>query len=94
MGFGYGSGELTRKGRLPKIEGLADAEERGEVMPLRAPKKKNWIAGAIKHPGALRAAAARAGRSTSEEASHEAASSNPTMEKRGTLAKTLMRMKG
>ena len=61
-------------------------------MPLRASKEKHWIQGAIKHPGTLRAAADRAGRSTSEEAGHEAASSNPTLEKRGTLAKTLMRM--
>ncbi len=41
-------------------------------MPLRAPKEKHWIAGAIKHPGSLTRAAEKHGESTHQEAEHEA----------------------
>lgn len=54
-------------------------------MSLR--KKKDWIAGAVRHPGALKAAAARAGRSTREEASVESHSANPHIRARGLLGK-------
>ena len=39
----------------------------------------------IKHPGALKAAAARAGRSTRQEAQVESHSSNPHIRARGAL---------
>jgi len=55
-------------------------------------KKKNFIAGAIKHPGSLRAAAKRNGRSTRQEADVEKHSSNKKIRSRGNLAITLMGM--
>lgn len=48
-------------------------------------EKKNWIAGAVKHPGALTAAAKRSGRSKLQEAEHEKDSSNPKIRARGAL---------
>jgi len=54
-------------------------------------KKKNWIAGAIKHPGSLRAAAAKAGKSTSAFANEHKGDSGKTG-KRSRLALTLMGM--
>ena len=92
MGLSHDEGELTRESRLPEIEGLADAEERGEVMPLRAPKDKNWIEKAIKHPGSETAAAQRHGVSTHQEAEKESGSASPSIRKRGTLALTLAKM--
>lgn len=55
---------------------------------------KNWIAGAIKHPGALRKTLhAKAGKpiaaSSLRKATH---SKNPTTRKRANLAKTLKKM--
>jgi hypothetical protein len=44
----------------------------------------------IRHPGALKRAAKRAGRSTHEEAESEKNSSDPHKRKRGQLAETLM----
>lgn len=41
----------------------------------------------IKHPGALKRAAARAGRSTLQEAEAESHSSNPKIRARGNLGK-------
>ena len=52
---------------------------------------KNWIAGAIKHPGALRKAAAKSGESTHEFAEQHKDSSGKTG-KRSRLALTLMKM--
>lgn len=54
-------------------------------------KKKNWIAGAIRHPGSLRAAAAKAGQSTKQYAAAHANDSGTTG-KRARLAETLMGM--
>lgn len=53
--------------------------------------KKHWIKGAIKHPGAFKAAAERAGKSTSEFAKEHEHDSG-TLGKRARLAETLMGM--
>lgn len=57
--------------------------------------KKNWIAGAIKKPGALRKSlGVKSGEKIPEDKLNKAAkSSNPTMRKRAVLAKTLKKMK-
>jgi hypothetical protein len=56
-----------------------------------AEKKKNWIKGAIRHPGTLKRAAKRAGESTRQYAeSHK--DSSGTTGKRARLAITLMGM--
>lgn len=52
--------------------------------------KKNWIAGAVKHPGALTAAAKRAG-SKLEEADKESNSLNPKIRARGALGKRFLK---
>ena len=49
-----------------------------------------WLRGAIKHPGAERAAAKRHGLSTREEAERESHSSNKRIRSRGNLAKRLI----
>lgn len=49
------------------------------------PDKKKWIQGAVKHPGALRRAAQRAGKSTLQEAEAESHSKNPHIRGRGLL---------
>jgi hypothetical protein len=54
-------------------------------------KKKNWIAGAIKHKGSLRAAAAKAGQSTKQYAEAHKHDSGKTG-KQARLAETLMGM--
>jgi hypothetical protein len=54
--------------------------------------KKNWIAGAIKHPGAFSAKAAKAGASTKAYAEKEKGASGTTG-KQARLALTLMGMK-
>lgn len=53
--------------------------------------KKKWIKGAIKHPGAFKAAAQRAGKSTKEFAGEHEGDSG-TLGKRARLAETLMGM--
>lgn len=59
---------------------------------------KDWIKGAIKHPGALRATAEREGMVKKGQALSAGAvgklekSKNPTTRKRAALAKTLMSM--
>ena len=58
---------------------------------LGARKPKSWIAGAVKHPGAEKAAAARNGRSTLEEANVESKSSDPSIRSRGLLAKRFIK---
>jgi hypothetical protein len=47
----------------------------------------NWIAKAVKHPGALTAAAKRKGVSKRQEAEKESHSSNPHIRARGILGK-------
>lgn len=54
-------------------------------------EKKKWIAGAIKHPGSLRRAAAKAGKSTMEFAREHEGDSGKTG-KRARLALTLSKM--
>lgn len=53
-------------------------------------KKKDWLGGAIKHPGALTAAAKQNGRSKLQEAEVESHSSNPHIRARGALGKRLI----
>lgn len=53
---------------------------------------KKWISGAIEHPGAFKAKAEAAGKTTSEYAS-EKASAPGTLGKQARLAETLMGMK-
>ena len=48
-------------------------------------KKKDWISGAVKHPGALTEAAKRNGVSKLEQAEEEKGSSNPKIRARGAL---------
>ena len=55
-------------------------------------EKKHWIAGAIKHPGALKRAAARAGKGTMEFA-REHQGEGGTTGKRARLALTLSRLR-
>jgi hypothetical protein len=51
----------------------------------------DWIKKAVKHPGSLKAAAKRAGRSTESEAAKESQSSNPHIRARGVLAKRFIK---
>ncbi len=67
------------------------ALQREQTRTMAQPKKKNWIAGAIKHPGSLRKAAAAAGQSTRQYAAAHANDSGVTG-KRARLAETLMGM--
>ena len=50
----------------------------------------DWIQGAVKHPGALTAAAAEHGVSKAQEAQREAHSSNPHIRARGILGERFM----
>jgi hypothetical protein len=62
----------------------------------RKKKKKNWISGAISHPGSFKAAAKRAGMSTSKFASKvlkKGSKASTTMKRRAALAKTLGKMR-
>jgi hypothetical protein len=54
--------------------------------------KKKWIAGAIKHPGALTAQAKKAGKSLSQFMASPGKNPSPTTKKRIALAKTLRKM--
>ena len=51
----------------------------------------NWIQKAVKHPGALTAAAKRAGVSKLQEAEKESHSSNPHIRARGALGKRFIK---
>jgi hypothetical protein len=51
----------------------------------------NWIGGAVKHPGALTAAAKRHGVSKLQEANKESHSSNPHIRARGALGKRFIK---
>ena len=53
--------------------------------------EKRWISKAVKHPGALTAAAKRAGRSKLQEAEIESHSSNPHIRARGALGKRFIK---
>ena len=55
-----------------------------------AAKKKNWIAGAIKHPGALTRAAAAKGQTVAQFS--QRSDLTPLQQKRVNLAKTLKKM--
>jgi hypothetical protein len=57
---------------------------------LGTARKKKFLGTAIKHPGALRAAASRNGRSTMQEARVESHSSNPHVRARGLLGERLI----
>jgi len=52
---------------------------------------KNWIGSAVKHPGALTAAAKANGRSKLEEAEVEKKSSNPKIRARGSLGERFIK---
>lgn len=52
--------------------------------------KKKWIGGAVRRPGALKAAAKRDGLSTKQEAEKESHSSNPKIRARGNLGKRFL----
>lgn len=52
---------------------------------------KNWIQGAVKHPGALTRAAKQHGVSKREEAEKESHSSNPKIRGRGLLGLRFMK---
>lgn len=58
-------------------------------MGLYKPKK--WIQGAVKHPGALTAAAKEHGVSKLQEAEKESHSSNPSIRARGNLGKRFIK---
>ena len=58
---------------------------------LGARKPKNWIAGAVKHPGALTAEAERSGRSKLEQAEYDAKSSDPKIRGRGLLGERFIK---
>ena len=60
---------------------------------LGARKPKNWISGAVKHPGALTAEAQASGRSKLEQAEHDAKSSNPKIRGRGLLGERFIKHK-
>ncbi|MGD0630977.1 MAG: hypothetical protein ABR987_16740 [Terracidiphilus sp.] len=51
----------------------------------------NWIKSAVKHPGALTAAAKRHGVSKLQEAEKESKSSNPHIRARGALGKRFIK---
>lgn len=50
-----------------------------------------WIQKAVKHPGALKRAAERSGRSTLQEAETESHSSSPKIRARGALGKRFIK---
>jgi hypothetical protein len=56
-------------------------------MAGKLSSRKKWIQGAVRHPGAEKAAAKAHGLSTAEEAERESHSSNPHIRSRGLLAK-------
>lgn len=55
--------------------------------------KKKWLSGAIRHPGALTAAAKEHGVSKIQEAEKESHSSNPHIRARGALGVRLIKRK-
>jgi hypothetical protein len=72
--------DATTPGSLPERASMAD-------------KPKKWIQGAVKHPGALTAAAKEHGVSKLAEANKESHSSNPHIRARGALGKRFIQHK-
>ena len=70
-------------------EGDTEYQSSGMQKEKIVPEKKNWIKGAIRHPGALKRAAKRAGESTKGYAAQHKGDSGTTG-KRARLAQTLM----
>lgn len=64
-----------------------------QVVGIMKEKKKHWISKAIKHPGALTAAASKHGVSKLQEAEKESHSSNPHIRSRGLLGKRFIQGK-
>jgi hypothetical protein len=60
---------------------------------LGARKPKNWIAGAVKHKGALTAEASESGRSKLQQAEVDSHSSDPSKRGRGLLGIRFMKHK-
>ena len=54
-------------------------------------QSKNWIGGAVKHPGLLTREAKASGRSKLQQAEHDAASSNPHVRSRGLLGERFIK---
>jgi hypothetical protein len=80
---------LTRR---PDLQPGQTAARRQMAQSLGAEKAMaNFIKKAIRHPGALTAAAARRGVSKREEAEKESHSSNPHIRTRGILGKRFMK---
>lgn len=68
------------------------ALQREQIHTMQPPtRKKKWIQGAVKHPGALTASARRNGRSKLQEAEVESRSSNPHIRARGVLGKRFIK---
>ena len=68
--------------------------KRGGLVKKTGPAmvhKGEWISGAIRHPGALTAAAKKAGRSKRQEAEAESHSSNKHIRSRGILGLRFMK---
>jgi len=59
-------------------------------LPERSGMAKNWIQGAVKHPGALTKASLAHGVSKLQEANKESRSSNPSIRARGSLGKRFL----
>ena len=83
---------LRKLGGLAKVKEWNDSTDFGALPERKDPMaKKNWIAGAIKNPGALTAAARENGRSKLNEAEAEKNSSNPKIRARGALGARFVR---
>lgn len=63
----------------------------GSAVPERSGMADKWIGGAVRHPGALTAAAKRHGVSKLQEAEKEKKSSNPKIRARGALGERFIR---
>lgn len=62
-----------------------------KLKEMTGKRKKKWIGGAVRHPGALTRAAKAHGRSKLEEAEVEAHSSNASIRARGNLGKRFIK---
>ena len=59
----------------------------------KRPMAQSWIAEAVRHPGALRKQAARAGKTVSQMIAHPPKGASATTNRRIALAKTLKRLR-
>lgn len=87
-----GTSALGGPAKVKEWEGATDyahLPEREGSDPVEK-KPKHWIAGAVKHPGALTAAAKAHGVSKMQEANKESHSSNPHIRARGALGKRFL----